>query len=221
MSEDQTNKDQPHEGQQLYNLVERLITTLPKNAAMQRKWRLVCVADTLLIRERLLDRRSIEALRIAQLFCDGQASRLELERAERHAREAAYQHYQETQNFVEAAASEAAVRCVAADACVVGPEVPFLVGYFVEPGVLLALLRDVFGCTKQPPRLPLGWQTWEKGLLMQMALSIYEDEKWDEMPILGDALEDAGCDDAEILAHCRNPRGHVRGCWVVDLLRGE
>ncbi len=38
------------------------------------------------------------------------------------------------------------------------------------------------------------------------------------MPILADALEEAGCDNAEVLTHCREPGVHVRGCWVVDLV---
>jgi hypothetical protein len=41
------------------------------------------------------------------------------------------------------------------------------------------------------------------------------------MPILADALEDAGCDNADILSHCRQPGAHVRGCWVVDLVLGK
>ena len=41
------------------------------------------------------------------------------------------------------------------------------------------------------------------------------------MPVLADALEEAGCQDAIILNHCREPGGHVRGCWVVDLLLGK
>jgi hypothetical protein len=43
----------------------------------------------------------------------------------------------------------------------------------------------------------------------------------DRLPILADALEEAGCTDADILAHCRGPGPHVRGCWVVDLLLGK
>jgi len=41
------------------------------------------------------------------------------------------------------------------------------------------------------------------------------------LAVLADALEEAGCDNADILAHCRGPGPHVRGCWVVDLLSGK
>jgi hypothetical protein len=43
---------------------------------------------------------------------------------------------------------------------------------------------------------------------------------WDRMPILADALEDAGCDDRNMLRHCRENVSHVRGCWIVETLRG-
>lgn len=42
-----------------------------------------------------------------------------------------------------------------------------------------------------------------------------------QLAILADALEDAGCDNADILDHCRSDGPHVRGCWVVDLLLGK
>jgi hypothetical protein len=48
--------------------------------------------------------------------------------------------------------------------------------------------------------------------------AIYTDRAFDRLPILADALEEAGCTDAAILEHCRGPGPHVRGCWVVDLL---
>jgi hypothetical protein len=54
-----------------------------------------------------------------------------------------------------------------------------------------------------------------------MAQMIYEERAFDRLPILGDALEEAGCLDEELQAHCRETghSEHVRGCWVVDLLR--
>jgi hypothetical protein len=54
--------------------------------------------------------------------------------------------------------------------------------------------------------------------VVSLAQSIYDDRAIDRLPILADALEDAGCDNAEILNHCRQPGEHVRGCWPVDLL---
>jgi hypothetical protein len=51
-----------------------------------------------------------------------------------------------------------------------------------------------------------------------LAQAIYTDRAFDRMPILADALEDAGCTNQDILEHCRGGGEHVRGCWVVDLL---
>jgi hypothetical protein len=51
---------------------------------------------------------------------------------------------------------------------------------------------------------------------------MYEGREFSAMPILADALQDAGCEHADILAHCRDPQAtHVRGCWVVDLVLGK
>jgi hypothetical protein len=79
-------------------------------------------------------------------------------------------------------------------------------------------LREVFGnpCHPSPPLTPfiLGWND---GTVVKLAQGIYDERAFDRLPILADALEDAGCQDAEILGHCRHADGHVRGCWVVDL----
>jgi hypothetical protein len=56
--------------------------------------------------------------------------------------------------------------------------------------------------------------------VLALARGIQRDQAFDRMPILADALQDAGCDDEAVLAHCREPREHVRGCWVVDLAMG-
>jgi hypothetical protein len=54
-----------------------------------------------------------------------------------------------------------------------------------------------------------------------MAQTIYDQKAFDGMPILGDALEEAGCTDADILSHCRQAEAHVRSCWVLDLVLGK
>jgi hypothetical protein len=50
---------------------------------------------------------------------------------------------------------------------------------------------------------------------------MYDSRDFALMPILGDALQDAGCESADILDHCRGDGPHVRGCWVVDLVLGK
>ena len=55
---------------------------------------------------------------------------------------------------------------------------------------------------------------------MRIAQEINQECRWDDLPILADALEDAGCANADMLAHCRAGGEHVRGCWVVDVVLG-
>jgi hypothetical protein len=83
------------------------------------------------------------------------------------------------------------------------------------------LLRDIFGNPFRPVGVDPAWLTWTDGLVLRLARSIYDDRAFDCLPILADALEDAGCENADLLAHCRQPGEHVRGCWVVDLLLGK
>jgi hypothetical protein len=52
----------------------------------------------------------------------------------------------------------------------------------------------------------------------KLARTIYDDGAFGIMPLLGDALADAGCTDAVWLDHCRGPGPHVRGCWLLDRL---
>jgi hypothetical protein len=80
------------------------------------------------------------------------------------------------------------------------------------------LLRDIFGIPWRQVSIDLSWLSWQCNTVVHLAQTIYEERAFDRMPILADALEDAGCDNIDILAHCRQPGEHVRGCWVVDLL---
>jgi hypothetical protein len=79
-------------------------------------------------------------------------------------------------------------------------------------------LRDVFGNPFRPVAFDRAWRT-ETAVLI--ARGMYESRDFSAMPILADALQDAGCDEEKILEHCRQPGGHVRGCWVVDLVLGK
>jgi hypothetical protein len=60
---------------------------------------------------------------------------------------------------------------------------------------------------------------WRTTTTVQLAQQMYESRNYSTMPILADALQDASCDNEDILNHCRESSGvHVRGCWVLDLI---
>lgn len=84
------------------------------------------------------------------------------------------------------------------------------------------LLRCLFGpLLFRPTTLALSWLTGHDGLLVSMAQQMYEGGDLSAMPMLADALEEAGCTNPDILNHCRSGGEHVRGCWVVDLVLGK
>jgi hypothetical protein len=90
-----------------------------------------------------------------------------------------------------------------------------------EAGELLAqarLVREIFGDPFRPFSFDPSWLT---PTVVELAQTIYDDRAFDRMPELADGLEEAGCDNREILVHCRMPGPHVRGCFVVDLLLGK
>lgn len=80
------------------------------------------------------------------------------------------------------------------------------------------LLRCVFGNPFRPVVFDPKW--WSE-TATALAAGIYEERAFDRLPILADALEEAGCDHADVLAHCRGSGPHARGCWVVDLVLGK
>ena len=83
------------------------------------------------------------------------------------------------------------------------------------------LLRCIFGNPFHVIEISNDWLTWRDGTVPKVAQSIYDDRVFADLPILADALEEAGCDNADILAHCRSGGEHVRGCWVIDLILGK
>jgi hypothetical protein len=79
-------------------------------------------------------------------------------------------------------------------------------------------LRCIFGNPFKPITLNPSWLT---ATVKALAEQIYNNRAFERMPVLGDALEEAGCTVAEVLEHCRNSGEHVRGCWVVDKVLGK
>jgi hypothetical protein len=89
---------------------------------------------------------------------------------------------------------------------------------FAESAAQTALVREIFGNPFRPVSLDPAWLS---GTVRNLAEVIYEERAFDRLPTLADALEESGCAEADILAHCRGPGPHARGCWVVDLLLGK
>ena len=81
------------------------------------------------------------------------------------------------------------------------------------------LARDIFGNPFRPVTFAAAWRT---DTAVSLAQGMYERRDFSAMPILADALQDAGCDSDDVLNHCRDVNAaHVRGCWVVDLVLGK
>jgi hypothetical protein len=81
-----------------------------------------------------------------------------------------------------------------------------------------SLIRCVFGNPFRPVTFDPRWRTADA---VGLAEGIYHDRAFSRLPLLADALMDAGCDDEQVIGHCRSDGPHVRGCWVVDLVLGK
>lgn len=80
------------------------------------------------------------------------------------------------------------------------------------------ILRDIFGNPFHSVEVVPAWRT---STVLALAKQMYDSHDFSTMPILADALQDADCENADVLNHCRGDGPHVRGCWVVDLLLGK
>lgn len=183
-----------------------------------RKRRLLACAVCLRAQEELED-VGWKALQMVERFADGQAGESDLGAAaatvERMVQRGLSGRWMPGLNWILRLRS------------VVQPDVP-LRADLLKPPVPpwpfdedLALLREMVGNPFRPVVLEPGWLIWHGGTVRLLAEAIYTERTFDVMPILGDALEDAGCTDADLLAHCRQPTPHYRGCWLLDLLLGK
>jgi hypothetical protein len=82
------------------------------------------------------------------------------------------------------------------------------------------LFEEICGRPSGNSRVDGSWLAGNSGASLRLAQAIYEEGRWNELPVLADALEDAGCDSAEILNHLRSAGPHVRGCWALDAVLG-
>jgi hypothetical protein len=105
------------------------------------------------------------------------------------------------------------------------PEKLYSAAWDAEANIQSNLLREVFGNPFRPVTLSTAWRTPQAVALGQAA---YDQRTLPagtldpaRLAVLADALEEAGCTDADLLGHLRGPGPHVRGCWAVDLLLGK
>jgi hypothetical protein len=86
----------------------------------------------------------------------------------------------------------------------------------------VGFIRDLFGNPWRPCQaIRPEWAAWNDGCVVKLAKAIYDERRFGDLPVLADALEDAGCTDAELLGHLRSPGPHVLGCWATDVILGR
>jgi hypothetical protein len=87
---------------------------------------------------------------------------------------------------------------------------------------MASTLRDIAANPFRPvSAIDPAWFTAADGKVVKLGEVIYAERTFDRLPLLADALEDAGCTNAEVLGHLRSPGPHVRGCWALDLVLGK
>jgi hypothetical protein len=100
-------------------------------------------------------------------------------------------------------------------------EAPRRAAVRAEAAAQADLVRDLFGNPFRRLCVPKAWLRTTGQQAVEIARAIYEDRSFDELGILADALEEAGCTDIDVLEHLRGPGAHVRGCWAIDLIVGK
>jgi hypothetical protein len=194
-----------------------------------RKGRLFAVACCERIRPLLADPRSVAAVEVSARYADALASVGQLQAAERDAA-AAHADAFLVKGKVGACGAWAAQFAASLDAWFAASRASnfayVAAGDGLETGsehtTQAHLLRCVFGPLPfRPVAVDPFWLAFGGASVVQLAQAIYDECAFDRLPILGDALEEAGCYDRDILDHCRHSGHHIRGCWAVDLLLGK
>jgi len=208
-----------------------------RGKASDRKLRLYAVACCRRVWRWMTDDRSRQAVEISEMYADGWVGQKKLNAARREAFAASKSPIPFPVSTHDPQTSAHAA-IVALDACASSKtEEPWMIANatagcarslvfhaegdatgWSEMAAQCHQLRHIIGNPFYPVTLDPAWLT---STVAQLAESIYQERAFDRLPILADALEDAGCRNADILNHCRQGGEHARGCWVVDLLLGK
>jgi hypothetical protein len=208
--------------------------------ANERKLRLFVCTCCRRIWQKFTDQQGRRAVEIAERLADGQAEPGEVATARTETQELL--RTKEQQNAAEGQLSEAAYLhgyidqwpLILAQSAIgkdvttkwVGVSYDFRAGGPADLKPVVAFLRDLFGLLPfRPVSLDPAWRT---PAMAALATAAYDERLLpagtldpDRLAVLADALEEAGCDNADILSHLRGPGPHVRGCWVLDALLGK
>jgi hypothetical protein len=206
-----------------------------------RRVRLFFCGDCRLSWPELSDPRSRAAVKVAEAFADGQAGLAELAAAHQAALQAARREPAEAARWAVAATSPVDWEELYVSGWTAAQQggvwrresdgLPSSKARFLGNWVTRwaragrqkqrrALFRDL---CRSPLHgvMDATWLAGQGKCVVQLAHAIYIKRRFADLPVLADALEEAGCTNADILDHCRKPGTHVRGCWVVDLLLGK
>ncbi len=197
--------------------------------ASERKMHLFACACCREIWHLLVDLRSRKVIETAEQFVEGKVSREVLATAITSAIEAEGNNLFASLDWRAAHAASKAGHCALTTArefnrdawIYAAEETSWQARYANETdgGEHALLLREL--CGPLPFRPTILDPRWQTSTVINLAQAIYEERAFERMPILADALMDAGCDNEEIIEHCRGPGPHVKGCWVVDLVLGR
>jgi hypothetical protein len=219
-----------------------MLGTLGESAAPRKRCLFVC-SCVRRIWDLLADERSKRAVAVAEAYADGRASADELQRAERAAQDAARKAGTAGTLAARAGAATAGVAAAVSVARGVAGEVAGRVAREVageaagevaadlaaavtgevarleEEKAQADLLRCIFGNPFRPrPALGAAVLSWNGGAVVRLAEATYTDQTFAALPVLSDMLEEAGATDPALLAHCRGPGPHARGCFALDLI---
>jgi hypothetical protein len=213
------------ERESVYLMVDELVKLpVARSKAGRRKLRLFACGCCWLIWQHLLDEELKWALGVAEKVADGEATEYALFQP----RSAAWERGRYDDLAATANHEQIAARAVNAACYVPAYHAATHTHLHTKREArerrkdnrhLCDLLRCVFGNPFRRRRAFL--KKWRTETVTALAAGIYEERAFDRLPILADALEEAGCDDPTMLAHLRGDGPHCRGCWVLDLALGK
>jgi hypothetical protein len=190
-------------------------------AAGPRKRRLLGVAVYRAVAHLARNRRSDRAADAAERFADGEITADELRAAGAEAHAAVL-------GSEPAWPAAHPARCAAY--CLTLPDDPLPLNLFGNADAAARaagetpddapLIREVFPNPLRPPP-KLAWLARASAAVRGLAETAYAGKRWEVLPILADAMQDAGCTDEAALAHLRSPGPHARGCWALDAVLGR